>query len=115
MRLADPLAHRHHDALPAHHGAQAQRDGDADLDPERNEARALLQAAGIGLQGRGFGGGELGALLGQQADGIAGQIHVVAQIGRRRRRHMADGAIVLHIVGDVARQDRKAGKDLRAG
>ena len=56
MGLADPLAHRHHDALPAHHGAEAQRDGDADLHPERDEARAALQAAGVGLQRRGLRG-----------------------------------------------------------
>ncbi len=35
--LADLLAHRHHDPLPADHGAQAQRERDRDLHPGRDE------------------------------------------------------------------------------
>ena len=37
MGLADLFADRHHDALPADHGAEAERDGDRDLHPERDE------------------------------------------------------------------------------
>src|SRR5262245_35529213 len=36
MRFADLLPDRHHDALPADHGAEPERDGDRDLDPERD-------------------------------------------------------------------------------
>ena len=35
--LADLFAHRHHDALPAHHGAHSERKGHGHLDPRGNE------------------------------------------------------------------------------
>ena len=35
MALADLLADRHHDALPADHGAETERDRNRDLHPER--------------------------------------------------------------------------------
>ena len=53
VRLADLLADRHHDALPADHRAQAERDGDRDLDPQRNElgrvVDLLLERLEVGL------------------------------------------------------------------
>ncbi len=43
MRLADLLANRHHDALPAHHRSEAQRESDSNLHPRWDERRQTLQ------------------------------------------------------------------------
>ena len=50
MALADLLAHRHDDALPAHHGAQAQRDGHGHLHPQRDEFGGVVHLLLEGLQ-----------------------------------------------------------------
>src|SRR5262245_19103936 len=47
-RLADFLADRHHDALPADHGAEPKRDGDRDLDPERDIFSGVIELAFVG-------------------------------------------------------------------
>ncbi|PAV68272.1 hypothetical protein WR25_10641 [Diploscapter pachys] len=59
--LADPFADGDNDPPPADHRAEAQRDRDGDLHPERDVARALFQPAAIGLDPVDLGGGEVGA------------------------------------------------------
>ena len=44
MRFADFLADRHHDPFPADHRAQAQRDGNGDFHPRRNELGGVARA-----------------------------------------------------------------------
>ena len=43
MRLADALADRHDDALPADHGAETQGDRDRDLHPGRDELGRVIE------------------------------------------------------------------------
>src|SRR3981189_2855445 len=50
--LADLLADGDHDALPADHGAEAERDRDRDLDPARNELGRAVERTFVAVEGR---------------------------------------------------------------
>ncbi len=102
MRLADLLADRAHDALPADHRAQPQRDRHRDLHPQRDELRGvvdlLLERGHVRLRIR----AELRAALLQNAQAFGGQIHVIANVANRGRRHLRERSIGFHLLTDVA-------------
>ena len=84
--LADLLADGQDHALPADHGAQAQRYRYGDLHPQRDEARGVVDllleqlqlALGVSI--------EMADLaLVHQANGFAGQVHVVAHVAHVAR------------------------------
>ena len=51
VSLADLLADGHHNALPADHGSQSQRQRHCDLDPERDEVGDAIDGGGEILSG----------------------------------------------------------------
>ena len=50
MGLADLFADGDDDALPPDHGAEAERDGDGDLDPGRDELGRVIDRALVGVE-----------------------------------------------------------------
>src|SRR5215469_15386524 len=59
MVLANFLADRDHDALPADHGAEAESQSDCDLDPKWDEAGRAVNVGFVVLEHGDVGGGEL--------------------------------------------------------
>ncbi len=49
----------------------------------------------------------LALILLQDANGLRGEIHVVAGVSRRRRGNLRNRTIMLHLIGDVADQRRE--------
>ena len=106
--LADLLADGDDDALPADHGAKAERDGDGDLDPARNEFRRAVERALVAVERGNLGAGEFGFLvLHQEAKCLGDQVHVVAGVADGLRREFRQRAILVDLVGDVAHQHRQ--------
>ena len=65
--LADLLAHGDDDALPAHHGAEAQSDGNRDLDPGGNVLGRVVELLLVCAETPCLGGGERAPLPGSCA------------------------------------------------
>ena len=114
--LADLLAYRHHDAPPADHGAQPQCDGHGHFHPQRDVAGGIIQ---LGLEQQ-----HLAActciechqlVLLDQADGFAGQVHVVAHVGHGFGRYSFERAITFDLFADHAGQRRQRRYQLRVG
>ena len=111
--LADLFPHGDDDALPAHHGAQAQRQRHGHLHPVGNELGRLVHLALVVLQCGVLRRreGRIVALL-HQADGFAGHVHVVAHVGlllrRNRLEHFIQGYFVVQVLHQLSkRQDRR--------
>ena len=81
--LADFFADGDDDALPADHGAHAERQGNRHLHPGGNELGGLVDFALVGWSdGSVLGRGEGGVVvLLHEPDGLAGHVHVVAHVG----------------------------------
>ena len=114
--LADLFADRHHDALPANHGAQPERDRHRDLHPQRNKARRVVDllleqlqlAGGVGVEVADF-------VLVHQANGFAGQVHVVTHVAHGFGRYFGQRAITLDLCADTARKGGEGRDQLRSG
>src|SRR5208283_283472 len=80
--LSDLFADRDDDALPAHHGAQAQSQSNGYLDPDGDELGGFVHMAFVVDQSGVFVGGEGGVVVFlHQAYGFAGHVHVVTDVG----------------------------------
>ena len=109
--LADLFADRHHDAFPADHGAQPQCNRHRDLYPQRNKPRRIVDllleqlqlAAGVGVE-------VADLVLVHQANGFAGQVHVVTHVAHGFGGHFGQRAVTLDLGADTA-GERGEGRD----
>ncbi|MCY1450257.1 hypothetical protein D9M71_670480 [compost metagenome] len=114
--LADLFPDCDHDPSPAHHGAQAQGNGHGNLDPQWNVAGGVIELAleqlhlvlGIGCERDQL-------VFVDQADGFAGQVHVVAHVGHRLGGHAVEGTVAFYFLANRARQGSQGRDQLRAG
>ena len=95
MLLADLFSHRDHDASPADHRSQAESQRDGNFDPVGDKPRRLVHRALIVLESFAFTSVENRRLAFfhqadivflHQTNGLAGNIHVVADVGLVLRR-----------------------------
>ena len=110
--LADFLADSDDDPLPADHGAHAERDGDGDFHPGRDELRRVVDALMIGVDRQLVLGCDrrLARLL-HQPQRFAGQVHVVTDVAYLFRRDLVDRLIDGNLIADILGQrlDRRDG------
>src|SRR5262245_9247020 len=96
VALADLLADGDDDTLPSDHGAKAERDGDRDLHPERDELGGVVERALVGAQGSTLILGQVVLLvLQQEADRFGREIHVVAGIGHGLRGYALERSVLV--------------------
>ena len=109
LGLADLLADRAHDALPADHRAETQGHRHRELDPERNVVGERQECGAQRVQGRGIGAGHEAA-PDQLEDAVIDQIDVAAQartLDGRQFLHRGDAAQRRRDVGVLLRQRRQ--------
>ena len=103
MSLTDLLTHRHDDPLPADHRAEAERDGDRDLHPGRNELGGGIQRALVAIERRNTGIGQPAvAALHEQAKRLRHQVHVVTRVADGLRREFGQRTVLNDLVADLA-------------
>src|SRR5665213_1951936 len=108
MGLADLLANGDDDALPADHGAEAERDRNGDLDPARNELGRAVERAFVAVEGSHVGAGEFSFLvLHQKAKRLGGKVHVVTGVADLVGGHLGQVSVLGNLVGDLFHQDRQ--------
>ncbi len=101
--FADFFTHGHHDALPAHHGAQAEGDGHGDLHPQRNKACGIVDLLLEQLQlALGISVEIADLVLVHQANGFAGQVHVVTHVAYGFGGDFGQGAVAFYFITDLA-------------
>src|SRR5262245_42964567 len=101
MVLADFFADRHDNALPADHGAEAKSKSDGNLHPQRNEAGGTVNVGLVVLEDRDVGRSEfrLAAFL-HDAESLASQIHIVAEVANFVVRHLGEVLEESHLRSD---------------
>ena len=110
MRLADLLTDRDHDTLPADHRAKPERDGDRDLDPERNVFGRIVELALVGdkaLPGLHVEGRD--TRIHHDADGLRDEIHVLAHVVDGGGRDPAKRTVFVDLSIDLAHELRHGG------
>src|SRR5580704_5314738 len=105
MILADLLAHRYHDALPADHGSQTKRHRYSNLDPEGNELGGQIDMLLVIAEDLHVVRAEL-SLAGflNQTNGLADDIHVVAEVASHIGRNVLEFFVKGCLVADIADQ-----------
>jgi hypothetical protein len=105
--LADFFANGDDDALPSHHGAEAEGESHSDLHPRGDELGSFVDLGFVVVEGgslifREESGpvliGGLGVGLGHNAERLAGDIHVIANVGLL----VGGNALITAVGADVA-------------
>src|ERR1035437_2577570 len=80
--LADFFAYFDHYTLPTDHGAEAQGQRNGHFDPVRNEPGGFVELALVAVKRGGLGGCKPGVVvLRHEPECLAGEVHVVADVG----------------------------------
>ncbi|MEO8526295.1 MAG: hypothetical protein ABI460_16330, partial [Caldimonas sp.] len=88
-------------------------DRDGDLDPRRNELGSRVDPGLEGLQVGARLAIELGGIgLVEEADRLGREVHVVAHVGHRRRRHLGQRAVLPDLFADASGHHRQRRHDL---
>src|SRR5208282_5602934 len=105
MCLADLLPDGDDDPLPSDHRAEAERNRDRDLYPDRDELRGGVKRLLVGVQYSYFIRRQVGLfVLHQIAQSLVGEIHVVAGIADRGGGDFCNRAVLLDLFVDVLNQ-----------
>ena len=113
MALADLFANRHHNALPADHGAETERDRNRHLHPDGNELGRSINHPAISRQRRRVLRGKCRLL--SQSNRLADEVHVVAHVRHGGGRDGAHRAACTDLCGNIAGEGAERRPGLRVG